>query len=861
MNRREQIRKNLLKLYGEKTGTANYTYLMDALKGAAAGTTGGEALYSRLAGKVFAISYPDNVYNDTDPTLKTLGKTLAEHFPAVNGLHILPERVISHDDLWPQDLLAVLPADLATGFVGHLTRAGVLSDDRVLSRGIGEEELKTQILYWYEEHSSSIGVKKEQFLKEVTGILDSRRKAHFNDGGFSQITRARVDPRFGDVDDLNRLSDKYALMLDFVVNHLDIDNEILEAYRRGENDGSAFIVVSPEEYRRLKSGGEISKTFRPRPFPLFTGLRKYPRGGGESSAQTIERMSSVFEKAGLTIPDIRVTRFLSIYFKMQNDQGLSAEDRATVDSFIAYLSEVGGDPDTLFCESEIQEGQPALKPDAAAGMAECCEIAGVGREYAEVFLLNDDEIFGEKVFVYTTFSESQVDINPVSQAGFRLIFDDLLHILGSGNLTMMRMDAVKYLWKEIGKKNFDMVEGDILIEVIRLFLSLAAPEMVPLDEVNSSDQDVYRMGSEGGFYYLFGQVNALPAAFNSGSLRPIDRMISTMKSQCPENLLLFVTLSTHDGRSIQGIGVDRSDGHVSIGEFSDLRKISEEAGGKVKYRSVPTGRIPADTFRKACGEMGSDPARLEGLFKQDGDAFSMIDKNLDRAELIESLSQATGNTIEDADFNAAAGYLADWVIDGRAPYEMCCTSRAAFSRAASPEEEARRLALAQIFILSFGQSVPAIYFNDLLGLGNDLAGFARSGRPRDLNRHKNRVDEIERSLTGDRFTQEYTALLNAAIKARTEDPAFCPGSRGYEYISLSDSVFLNHLYVDTHHSLIMGNITPNTTGVKVDLSAIEHIDGITAFTDRLTGKGYSAAGNDLEVELPGYGGLWLSSGG
>ena len=168
-------------------------------------------------------------------------------------------------------------------------------------------------------------------------------------------------------------------------------------------------------------------------------------------------------------------------------------------------------------------------------------------------------------------------------------------------MMMMRMDAVKYLWKKIGERNFDMEEGDKLIEVIRLFLALAVPEMIPLDEVNSSDQDVYRMGSDGGFAYLFGQVNAVPAAFNSHTLKPLERLTSTMKASCPENLLLFVMMSTHDGRSIQGIGVDRSDGHVSIGEFVDLRKISEAAGGKVKYRSVPLGIVPADTFVKACG--------------------------------------------------------------------------------------------------------------------------------------------------------------------------------------------------------------------------------------------------------------------
>ena len=173
--------------------------------------------------------------------------------------------------------------------------------------------------------------------------------------------------------------------------------------------------------------------------------------------------------------------------------------------------------------------------------------------------------------------------------------------------------------------------------------------------------------------------------------------------------------------------------------------------------------------------------------------------------------------------------------------------------------EARRLALAQIFVLSFGQSVPAIYFNDLLGLENDIAGYTHSGRPRDLNRHKNHIDEIERSLSGDRFTKEYVALLNTAIKARTEDLAFRPGSHGYEYITLSDSVFLNYVFAESHHTLVIGNITSKETKVNVVLSAIEHLGEGGAFTDRLTGKAHIPTGGVVEVDLPAYGGVWLST--
>ena len=865
MNRRESIRRDLVDIYGEQKGEANYAYLIRAVEehkrcnGAGVDTEGGAGSpsFDRLAGKVFAICYPDNVYNDSDPTLMTLREVLRDHFPAINGIHILPERLMSHDDIWPQDLLSLLPAHLAGRLIEELTKEGVLASDRTVADARAEVELGAVLARWYTEHAAAVKVEKTRFIDAVGELVASRRNYHFNDGGFSQISRARVDPRFGEVEELKSLSGSYALMLDYVVNHLDIDNETLEAYRRGENDGTAFIIISPEEYEQRKQNGDIAKTFRPRPFPLFTGLRKYPPPGAGD-------MKTAYEDAGLVPPDERVTRFLSIYFKIRNDQGLSKQERRILDDLIDFLLDAGIDACALFRDSEIHEGQPALTKAAAEGMERFCELAGIGADYAKVFDSRDDEIYGEKFFVYTTFSESQADINPVSEAGFRLIVDDLFHILKSGELTMMRMDAVKYLWKEIGKRNFDMEEGNKLNGVIRQTLSLVAPDLIPLDEVNSADQEVYRMGRDGGFAYLFGQVNALPAAFNTGSLKPLERLTQTMKEKCPDDLTLFVMLSTHDGRSVQGIGVDRPDGHVSIGVFSELRKTVEAGGGRVKYRGVPAGRIPAGTFEKVCAEMGVGPGVMGELFRPSGDEYVLKETGLDREGFENAVLKATGKSIDDEGFMEVFDFLADWVVAGRTAYELCCTSRASFDavdrsgKPLTPVEEAHRLALAQIFVLSFGQSVPAVYFNDLLGLMNDTAGYRRSGEPRDLNRHKSHRDEIRRALEEDEFTRTYVPLINAAIAARTADRAFHPASRGYEFVCPVQAVFLNHAFTGSHHSLVIGNIAREETRVSVDLTKLKEPAGGCKMTDRLTGKRFQCAGDGVDLTLPAYGAFWLS---
>ena len=52
----------------------------------------------------------------------------------------------------------------------------------------------------------------------------------FNDGYFSQVDRRQVHPRFGDNRRFAALMEKYFSMVDFVLNHVDIENPRFNAY-------------------------------------------------------------------------------------------------------------------------------------------------------------------------------------------------------------------------------------------------------------------------------------------------------------------------------------------------------------------------------------------------------------------------------------------------------------------------------------------------------------------------------------------------------------------------------------------------------------------------------------------------------
>jgi len=887
----ERISTLLKEIYPPEAAERNSLFLRESLEtylrsrsGAGAETTAPETptaesagAYAHLDGRIFAICYPDNVNEDTAPTLQTLEKALERWFPSVNGLHLLPERPMSHGDLWPQDLFDLLAPQAAAELVRALQAAGVLDRLRRVADGFEtrRREVEEKLLpAWYRKHEADAAVPEANFCAVLLARLTAAYDSHFNDGGFSQKTRAVVDPRFGGSADLARLSERHALMLDYVVNHLDIDNELLEGFRRGENDGEAFIIVSPERYAELRALGIIAKTFRPRPFPLFTGLRKIPRGAARDTAARVKEMNRRLQAAGCPALDPRLAAFMAMAFKLENDQGLTAADRRVLAGFREFLAERGIPEEEMFAPSEIQPQQTVFR--VGTGLGELCAAVGVSADCLKVFSCNEDEIFGEKFYVYTTFSESQADVNPAGEAGFRLVITDLFHLLSGGRLAMMRMDAIKYLWKEIGERNFDMDKGNILIEVIRLLLRLAEPRLLPLDEVNSPDPVVYAMEKEGGFAYLFGQVNAVPASFNRGSLAPLVSFIGTMKALCPPNLVLFVMLSTHDGRSVQGLGVQRTDGHVSIAEFYRLKEAILQRGGRPKYRSVPRGEIPADTLSKVCNEAGLKEERVRALFadgpEREGDSLRLRGGPLARKELLEKLAAAVDRNAAELAALPAVDFFLEWAGEGRTVYELCCTSRSAFA-AATPEgrrlgaeEEAARLALAQLYVLTLGQVVPAIYFNDLLGLENDLEGFENSGKPRDLNRHRSAWSELE-AAEKEPFHRAYREKINAVLAARTTDRAFYPGSPAFEFRALTETVFLNHPYARGRHSLIVGNISDRPCSLSLSLAELSGVDNSvveelrrSGLRDALTGGAWavSTAGK-IEVKLAGYGAVWLRS--
>lgn len=93
-----------------------------------------------------------------------------------------------------------------------------------------------------------------------------------SDDGFAVTDYYAVNPEFGTWDHIKRLSAKYHLMFDAVINHMSKNSDWFKGFLAGEPDFAEFFIEVDENDERLK------QVFRPRALPL---VHKYPAKSGE----------------------------------------------------------------------------------------------------------------------------------------------------------------------------------------------------------------------------------------------------------------------------------------------------------------------------------------------------------------------------------------------------------------------------------------------------------------------------------------------------------------------------------------------------------------------------------------------------
>lgn len=192
---------------------------------------------------------------------------------------------------------------------------------------------------------------------------------------------------------------------------------------------------------------------------------------------------------------------------------------------------------------------------------------------------------GEKA-VWTTFSADQIDLNYRNPSVLLEIIDILLFYIAHG-AEFLRLDAIAYLWKEIGTPCIHQPQTHRLVQLLRAVLDEVAPHVALITETNvPHDENLSYFGNgtnEAQLVYNF----ALPPLVLQGLQRGSARYLSDWAKSLSlpgERVTFFNFLASHDG-----IGLNPARGLLPQAEIDGLIERATNHGGRVSYKRNTDG--------------------------------------------------------------------------------------------------------------------------------------------------------------------------------------------------------------------------------------------------------------------------------
>ena len=220
---------------------------------------------------------------------------------------------------------------------------------------------------------------------------------------------------------------------------------------------------------------------------------------------------------------------------------------------------------------------------------------------------------GER-YVWCTFSEDQVDLNFANPQVLNEFAGIIRYYLERG-ITYFRMDAVAFLWKEVGTPSIHLQQTHELIKILRLLIEHHTPQSVVITETNVPNREnLTYLGNanEAHVIYNFSLPPLLINTLITGSCRHLKTWLMSMPpAQMGTTYLNFI--ASHDG-----VGLRPTDGLLEEGEKQRLINTMESFGGKVSYRRTPDGKdqpyemnIALLDALKGTAEKGADHWQLQ----------------------------------------------------------------------------------------------------------------------------------------------------------------------------------------------------------------------------------------------------------
>ncbi len=213
------------------------------------------------------------------------------------------------------------------------------------------------------------------------------------------------------------------------------------------------------------------------------------------------------------------------------------------------------------------------------------DYSAVTRPRALPLLTKVQTVEGEK-FVWTTFSDDQIDLNFKNPDLLIEILDILLDYSKRG-AKFIRLDAIGFMWKEKGTSCIHLPQAHAGVKLMRAVLEKYQPNTYIITETNVPHKDnISYFGNgydEAHLVYQFPLPPLTMFTLLTGNSDRISNWLDSLEDLSEENAF-FNFLSSHDG-----IGVRPTEGILSKDEQQILFDATLRNGGNISYKDNGDG--------------------------------------------------------------------------------------------------------------------------------------------------------------------------------------------------------------------------------------------------------------------------------
>ncbi len=288
------------------------------------------------------------------------------------------------------------------------------------------------------------------------------------------------------------------------------------------------------------------------------------------------------------------------FFPYSSDDGFSVMDFLAIDPDLGTWEDVkaiGQDFELMFdyvvnhfsakskwFEYYLQDRQGYA--DFAIEVDPATDLSQVTRPRSLPLLTAFEKTSGRTVHVWTTFSADQIDFNFSSLDVLEKMIDVMLFYVQQG-ATILRLDAIAYLWKKIGTSCIHLPQTHDMVKLFRSLLDVVAPEVMIVTETNvPHEENISYFGDgrdEAQMVYNFTLPPLLFYSFVKQDTTVLSRWARGLHLESAHNTFFNFTAS-HDG-----IGVRPLEGILPPAEIEALIEVVTANGGQVSYKRNPDG--------------------------------------------------------------------------------------------------------------------------------------------------------------------------------------------------------------------------------------------------------------------------------